>query len=263
MFAINNASFKRKNTQILNNINLALQEGEVLSILGCNGAGKTTLLKCMVGLLEWNLGESVLLGKSLKAYNQQELWKIISYVPQAKTQIFNIKVLDMVALGCNPSVRFKPNMTHFRQAHDILDKLHLTHLKHKLCLNLSGGELQMVLFARALVKNPKILILDEPESNLDFHNQKTILDMLKRLSDNGCTIILNTHFPSHARFLSHKVVLLHKMTDCMDCLDSPQGTNAIFGQAKHLLTSKHLSRLYNVPLHTESMPMENEYVFRI
>ena len=225
MFSINNASFKRKNTQILNNIHLTLQKGEVLGILGCNGAGKTTLLKCMVGLLEWNLGESVLLGKSLKSYNQQELWKIISYVPQAKTQIFNIKVLDMVALGCNPSVRFKPNMTHFRQAHDILDKLHLTHLTHKLCLNLSGGELQMVLFARALVKNPKILILDEPESNLDFHNQKTILDMLKRLSNNGCTIILNTHFPSHARFLSHKVVLLHKITDC---LDSPQGTNAIF-----------------------------------
>ena len=157
-------------------------------------------------------------------------------------------------------MQFKPNAAHFKQAHDILDKLHLTHLTHKLCLNLSGGELQMVLFARALVKNPKILILDEPESNLDFHNQKTILDMLKRLSDNGCTIILNTHFPSHARFLSHKVVLLHKITDC---LDSPQDTNAIFGQAKHLLTSKHLSRLYNVPLHTESMPMENEYVFRI
>ncbi|STQ85371.1 AAA family ATPase [Helicobacter muridarum] len=115
----------------------------------------------------------------------------------------------------------------------------------------------MVLFARALVKNPKILILDEPESNLDFANQKIICESLKKLSQNGCAIILNTHFPAHSAYLSHKVLLLHKIDNVCQ-----MHSNAIFGNAKDILTQEHLSTLYNVPICIDSQNYD-EYVLRI
>ncbi|WP_300446187.1 ABC transporter ATP-binding protein [uncultured Helicobacter sp.] len=260
MLRIDNASFYRiykgKKQEILRNINCTLQEGEVLSILGRNGAGKTTLLKCMVGLLKWSAGESLLMGKALGHYTHKEMWKIISYVPQAKTYSFDMKVLDMVALGCNPFVGIKPKAKHFEDSLAMLDELKLSHLAQKWCLALSGGELQMVLFARALVKKPRVLILDEPESNLDFFNQKTICDTLKQCSQNGVSVILNTHFPSHARFLSHKAILLHKIDDSFH-----SSTNATFGDAKAILSESALSALYNVRLHLS--PQQDEYVLRI
>lgn len=260
MFYVKNASFYRKiganKRQILKNINLCVQEGEVLSILGRNGAGKTTLLKCMVRFLAWSEGESVFLDKPISQYNHKELWQFISYVPQAKMQVFGIKVLDMVALGCNPFVRFKPNAKHLQMAEQTLEELALSHLASKNCANLSGGELQMVLFARALVKNPKLLILDEPESNLDFHNQKIILESLKKLSLNKCSIILNTHFPAHAVYLSHKVLLLHTMQEGMQ-------TNAFFGDAHTILTAENLSKLYGVPLCMQSSYSQDEYILRV
>lgn len=257
MFAINNACFSRKSCEILKNISLSVQEGEVLSILGRNGAGKTTLIKCMVGLLQWSKGESMLLDKTLKQYTHKQIWQLISYVPQAKAHIFNIKVLDMVLLGCNPFIMLKPNAAHLTLAKNTLESLNLTHLINKTCFELSGGELQMVLFARALVKKPKILILDEPESNLDFANQKIICETLKILSQNGCAIILNTHFPAHAIYLSHKALLLHK-------IDKSYKThsNAIFGNAKDILTQEHLSALYDVPICMDSQNYD-EYVLRI
>lgn len=296
MLKLQGANFSRKGEQILKNISLALRQGEVLSILGCNGAGKTTLLKCLMGFLKWDSGECWLWDKPLHTYTQKQIWQMISYVPQAKMQVFDANVLDMVALGCNPFVLFKPKPEHLRLAQSVLEQLNLTHLMHKTCLNLSGGELQMVIFARALVKKPQILILDEPESNLDFHNQKTILETLKTLNNQGCAIILNTHFPAHARFLSHKALLLYKMgeeqgtigeigenlarVDCadlacedlaradspnadLDCANVTYASNAIFGKAQDLLTSAHLSDLYKVPLLIESPYMQEEYVLRI
>lgn len=257
MLTLHNACFTRKGKEILKNISLCVQEGEVLSILGRNGAGKTTLIKCMVGLLQWSEGESIFFDKPLKQYAHKHIWQLISYVPQAKAHIFNINVLDMVLLGLNPFITLKPNAKHLVKAKETLESLNLTHLVDKTCFELSGGELQMVLFARALVKNPKILILDEPESHLDFANQKIICETLKILSRNGCAIILNTHFPAHAIYLSHKALLLHK-------IDKSYKThsNAIFGNAKDILTQEHLSTLYDVPIYMDSQ-FYDEYTLRI
>ncbi|MCX2717905.1 ABC transporter ATP-binding protein [Helicobacter sp. MIT 21-1697] len=257
MLHIQNATFARKSCEILKNISLHISEGEILSILGRNGAGKTTLIKCIVGLLQWNKGESKLFDKPLKAYTHKHIWQLISYVPQAKAHIFDINVLDMVLLGLNPFVMTKPQAAHLELAKNTLESLSLTHLLDKTCFELSGGELQMVLFARALVKKPKILILDEPESNLDFANQKIILETLKKLSQQGCAIILNTHFPAHAAYLSHKALLLYKMSSSFT-----SHSNALFGNAQNILTQEHLSALYNVPVCMDSNA-HKEYVLRI
>lgn len=244
---------------ILKNISFSLQAGEILSILGCNGAGKTTLIKCLLGFLK-SEGQIFLQGQDIARLGRS-MWEQIAYVAQNKGAVLPISALEMVVLGLNSAIRFKPSKEHFMQASATLAELGIAHLSEKNCATLSGGELQMVLFARALVKRPKILILDEPESNLDFANQKMILDTLKNLAKQGCAIVINTHFPAHALFLSHKVLLLSKASK-----DSSADCNGIFGESAKLLNEEHLSSLYSVPLelHSKVSPFkQSEFIVRI
>ena len=244
---------------ILKHISFCLERGEILSILGRNGAGKTTLLKCLLGFLK-SSGDIRLQGIHITELGRT-MWDKVSYVAQTKGAILPISALEMVVLGLNNAIKFQPKEEHFARSREVLTELGVSHLADKNCSSLSGGELQMVLFARALVKRPQILILDEPESNLDFANQKMILDTLKCLSKQGVSIVLNTHFPAHALFLSHKVLLLSKLHN-----DGKVDSNAVFGTSTDLLDKSHLSNLYGVPLEIHSMgarDKENGFVVRI
>ncbi|OBV28726.1 hypothetical protein BKN38_09005 [Helicobacter sp. CLO-3] len=275
---VQNLCFARGGRKILHNVDFSLERGEVLSILGSNGAGKTTLLKCMLGLAHATSGARLLESKPIESYGKH-IWRKISYVPQAKGNILSLRVLDMVALGLNPMIAFKPNASDYAKANDALARLGVEYLAQKSCCDISGGELQMVLFARALVSEPEILVLDEPESNLDFKNQKIILDLLHSLNKQGCTIIINTHFPAHAIFLSHKALLLKKLekaenikkssgAPCVSGVSNESSakvadsgadlpisldSNALFGDAKDILTQENLSALYGVPLHFSAL----------
>lgn len=286
LLEVKNLNFSRT-SKILSNINFSLQAGEILSVLGRNGAGKTTLLKCLLGFIKATSGEVLLNGVDIshsQGAKQAKMWDNIAYVAQNKGIPLAISALEMVTLGLNSHITLVPKKSDFEKASQVLDELKIAHLKTKNCASLSGGELQMVLFARALVKRPKILILDEPESNLDFANQKTILDMLKDLSKRGCAIIINTHFPAHALFLSHKVLLISKIDSTKSCAkvdfskkcEKPKHdltttalgegfSNGIFG-GRELLDEAHLSSLYGVPLVLHSMGANfdcQEFIVRI
>lgn len=290
LLEVKNLNFSRT-SKILSNINFSLQAGEILSVLGRNGAGKTTLLKCLLGFIKATSGEVLLNGVDIshsQGAKQAKMWDSIAYVAQNKGIPLAISALEMVTLGLNSHITLMPKKSDFEKASQVLDELKITHLKTKNCASLSGGELQMVLFARALVKRPKILILDEPESNLDFANQKTILDMLKDLSKRGCAIIINTHFPAHALFLSNKVLLISKIDSTTikhgakvdfskDCKNPKRQdfltthalgegfSNGIFG-GRELLDEVHLSSLYGVPLVLHSMGANfdcQEFIVRI
>lgn len=283
LLEVKNLNFSRT-SKILSNINFSLQAGEILSVLGRNGAGKTTLLKCLLGFIKATSGEVLLNGVDIshsQGAKQAKMWDNIAYVAQNKGIPLAISALEMVTLGLNSHITLMPKKSDFEKASQVLDELKIAHLKTKNCASLSGGELQMVLFARALVKRPKILVLDEPESNLDFANQKTILDMLKDLSKQGCAIIINTHFPAHALFLSHKVLLISKIDSTKSCAkvdfqvdfskdcENPKArltttalgegfSNGIFG-GRELLDEAHLSSLYGVPLVLHSMGANFDY----
>lgn len=284
LLEVKNLNFSRT-SKILSNINFSLQAGEILSVLGRNGAGKTTLLKCLLGFIKATSGDVLLNGMDIshsQGAKQAKMWDNIAYVAQNKGIPLAISALEMVTLGLNSHITLMPKKSDFEKASQVLDELKITHLKTKNCASLSGGELQMVLFARALVKRPKILVLDEPESNLDFANQKTILDMLKDLSKQGCAIIINTHFPAHALFLSHKVLLISKIDSTKSCAkvdfqvgfskdcENPKArfltasalgegfSNGIFG-GRELLDEAHLSNLYGVPLVLHSMGANFDY----
>ena len=152
---VKNGSFSYGKREILRNISFGLEEQKIMTILGPNGVGKTTLLKCIMGFLPWNGGEARILEKNLKAYSDRELWKQISYVPQAKRSAFSYGVLEMVVMGLDKrTVSSIPRKDHFDRANEMLKGTG----RRKTCwevLQRTGRrhELQMVMLARALVSD--------------------------------------------------------------------------------------------------------------
>ena len=208
---VKNGCFSYGHREVLKNVSFDLEERKIMTVLGPNGVGKTTLLKCIMGFLRWDSGETVIAKRNLKEYSDKELWREISYVPQAKQGVFSYGVLEMVVMGLDKenSFFYTPKKDQFDRANDMLKELGVGKLADWYCNELSGGELQMVMLARAMVSRPKLLILDEPESNLDMKNQLRVLDAIEYTNKEKNTACgINTHFPSHALRLSDKTLLL-------------------------------------------------------
>lgn len=225
-----------KGQPILQNMNFSAESGELLAILGPNGAGKTTLLRCMMGFLPWESGRSTLDGEDMGKMSAKKLWQKIAYVPQAKGTSSALLVSDMILLGCTNrmGVFSTPGAKERRQIEEIASQLSISHLLHKKCNEISGGELQMVLIARALAAKPELLILDEPESNLDFKNQLIVLDAMSKLAADGMCCIFNTHYPTHALMRATKSLIVQKKGD------------AFFGDTTQIVTEANIERAFGV-----------------
>ena len=166
---IKNLSFSYKNKEILNNISFEVYSGTLLSILGANGAGKTTLIKCINGILNFKKGEVLIDEKNFNNKSLKEKSKIMSYVPQITSSFdIDLTVFDTVLLGRVSHKTFKFSEWDKQIALNNIKKLDLEKYLFSYVAELSGGEKQRVLIARALTQEPKILILDEPISNLDL-----------------------------------------------------------------------------------------------
>lgn len=197
-----------KGQPILKDVCFELNTGEILAVMGRNGIGKTTLIKCIAGILPWTGGSSSLNG--LTSSNPAMI-RQIGYVPQAHKSSFSYTVLDMVVFGLtgHQSYFAAPRKKDYEQAADMLARLGMEDLMAKRCNELSGGQLQMVFIARALINHPQLLILDEPESHLDFRNQLRLLKLLKTVaSEEHIACIINTHYPDHALRIADTCFLL-------------------------------------------------------
>ena len=221
------------NYNALNGLSMNVPKGSIYGLIGRNGVGKTTLIQCCMGFLKWKEGGSYLQDKAILSMDSKELFSKIGFIPQAKNFNVALSVFDMVLLGCNAKIDFNPKKEHCLRVEKILQEVGIIHLKDKTCDALSGGELQMVIFARALVNDPLVVVLDEPESHLDFHNQHKILEILKLLKHRGKGIIINTHYPQNAQMLADKVLIMHKNQEYL------LGDN-------RLLTKKQLARSFEV-----------------
>ena len=248
IFEVKNGTFGYEKRKILNNISFEIKNGEVMSVLGSNGVGKTTLLKCMMGFLKWQEGQSYVDGTPISEIGSKELWKRIAYVPQAKGSAFSFTALDMVVLGRSAHIgTFKqPQKEDIQIALDAMEEIGILHLKDKLCTKMSGGELQMVLIARALTVFPEMLVLDEPESNLDFKNQLIILDTIKKLSkERNISAIVNTHYPAHALQMSDKALMLNR-----------DGTS-FYGDAAQVINEQNMRTVFGVNVHVNEYEESN------
>ncbi|WP_432407607.1 ABC transporter ATP-binding protein [Wukongibacter sp. M2B1] len=210
---INGTFGYKRDENIISNINFKVGSGKVFTILGPNGVGKTTLLKCILGLYKWRKGEARLYGKPVMDISEKEFWKNISYVPQARNPAFPYTVFDMVLMGRTPylGIMNMPRKIDKEITREIIEEIGISELSGKSCGAISGGELQLVLIARALASQPKVLVLDEPESNLDMKNQLLILEVLEKLSkEKKISCIINTHFPNHALRISDDTLMMGK-----------------------------------------------------
>ncbi|TCL60878.1 iron complex transport system ATP-binding protein [Hydrogenispora ethanolica] len=238
MFRVQNGVFGyEREDRILNGIDFSLAEGKILTILGPNGAGKTTLLKCMVGLLKWQDGRSLLEDRPVPQIPAAEFWKKVSYVPQAKNFAVPYSVREMVVMGRAPyiGVFSVPGKMDYEIATETMASLGILHLQNKQCSRISGGELQLALIARALVAGPKLVILDEPESHLDFRNQLLVLEKLQWVAtEKGISCVINTHYPENAFRISDRTLMLGR------------GKRYVFGETREVITEENLREFFGV-----------------
>ena len=237
LLRIENGSFAYKSgPQILKDINIEVGPGEILAVLGPNGAGKTTLLRCMMDMLHWQNGRSLLDGEDIRNIPASKLWRRMAYVPQARSAAVSYTAFQTVLLGRSSRIGAfsAPSAEDMKVAERVMERLGIAHLADKPCYAISGGELQMVLIARAMAAEPEILVLDEPESNLDFKNQLIVLDAMTALAAEGVACIFNTHYPAHALQRAGKALMLSKDGE------------SIFGDTTAVVTEENIRRAFGV-----------------
>lgn len=222
--------------KILSDVNFDIETGDILCILGPNGVGKTTLFKTILGFLKLQGGQIFLDGENIHNWSRKDFAKAIGYVPQAHTPPFPYKVKEVVVMGRTAHLGMfsSPSKSDYKIAYEIIDSLGISYLKDKVYTEISGGERQLVLIARALAQEPKILIMDEPTSNLDYGNQVRVLRHIKKLANKDIGIIMTSHFPDHAFMSSTKVLAINR------------GNKYKFGKPEEIVTSKLLKEIYNI-----------------
>ena len=188
---INRLSYAYSGTLVLSNISFTIEEGDILGIIGPNGAGKTTLFSCMLGLRDDYTGTIRILGEEIKKNKKSKVFKSIGYIPQKNTvdQNFPATVEEIVSLGIN--ITGKTSNEKIALA---LETVGLLAQKDRRVGELSGGQQQRVLIAKAMVNDPKLLILDEPATGIDVEMQNKFYSLLKKLNqENKITIIWSSH----------------------------------------------------------------------
>lgn len=191
-------------------VSFQVAPGEVLCLLGPNGSGKTTLFKTVLGLLPPLAGQILVDGESTAHWSAGRRARVFGYVPQAQGGFFPYTLLETVLMGrtAHLSAFAQPGPRDRDIARQSLAALGLDALAERSIQQVSGGERQLALIARALAQEPRILVLDEPTASLDFGNQVRVLEEIRQLALRGMAVILSTHDPDHALALGHRVAML-------------------------------------------------------
>lgn len=207
---ISELCFSYGERQVLRGISFDARQGELIALLGPNGAGKSTLMRCMLGFLKDYTGHISVDGQDIRCLSRAALSKKLAYIPQSALPVFNYFVLDAVLMGMAGSVGTlsAPSREHERRAMEILESLGVAHLANRGCGELSGGERQLVLLARALIQNAHILVMDEPTANLDYGNQNRVMEHVSSLAERGYTVLFSTHDPNQALLYASRALTL-------------------------------------------------------
>lgn len=240
IYNVNNLIFKYPagDRNVLDNASLTLREGEILCILGPNGAGKTTLMNCMAGLLKPDSGTIELCGKNIEQMKEKEIANLVGYVPQIHTPAFDYRVLDFVLMGRAPKTGTfsRPKVEDEEMCMKVLESMNIAHLAEKSYLNISGGERQQVLIARAIVQEPKVVLFDEPTAHLDYGNQQRVLKRVKKMSREGFSVVITTHNPDHALLLGDKAAIVGR------------DGSIVQGDCSEIVTEETLKKVYDIDL---------------
>lgn len=221
---------------VLEGVAFDLHPGQVLALLGPNGVGKTTLFKTLLGFLRPLEGAVSIQGRDTSQWTRREFAREVAYIPQMHTPSFSFSVHDVVLMGRTPHLEglASPSGRDECIAQGAIEDMGIGHLIRRDYASLSGGERQMVLIARALAQESRILVMDEPCASLDFGNQALLLERVLALAARDIAIIMTTHDPNHAFLLDGDVL----------CIES--GGSCVQGRAREVLSAERLSALYGV-----------------
>ena len=232
---VKNLHFSYKKHQVLAGVDLELYRGEVVSLLGPNGCGKSTLIKLILKLLHGE-GEIKIASKEIGKYSHKDIASHVAYIPQYNNTPFNYTVLEMVVMGRVAKLDFfaLPSAGDYEIANIALKKIDIEHLSNRAFGQLSGGQKQMVLLARAIAQEVNVFIMDEPVAGLDYGNQIRLLELINELSAQGYTFLKTTHYPDHALLVSSRVVVMNG------------GKIIAEGTPYEVITSKMIESVYDI-----------------
>ena len=209
ILSVDGVEFSYKNKNILKNIEFSVNKGEVVSILGINGAGKSTLLKCINKILKPQKGTVFIDKFDLRQLSSIKIAQKMAYVPQNINGNNYMTVFDTVLLGRKPFIKWEASQEDLEITNNILKLMELDKYALRNAYELSGGEFQKVIIARALVQEPSILLLDEPANNLDLKNQLEVMELISNISKTkNISVIMVIHDLNLALRFSDKFIML-------------------------------------------------------
>jgi iron complex transport system ATP-binding protein len=231
-------SFSYDSHEVLNDVTLDIEPCKVTCVIGPNGAGKTTLLKVIASILKPTKGTVYLDFKDLRLYNPKEVARVIAYSEPNISKSIPVKVLDLIITARYPfqgNTQFFEDPNDLRIVDEVCRELNITHLLNKRLDQVSSGELQRVLIATALVKNPKVLLLDEPSAFLDIRYRFEVLRYVKEVTTKyGLTTVVALHDLQLASMFCDEIVLMDR------------GRIVKYGTVNEVLTSDVIKDVYGV-----------------
>ncbi|HDN68042.1 ABC transporter [ANME-1 cluster archaeon ex4572_4] len=235
--------------KVLEGVDFKAQQGEFLGVVGPNGSGKTTLLRAVSRILKPRVGTVLLNGSNVLEMKDKEFSRNFAAVPQDTTINFEFSALDIVLMGRNPHLG-RLELESERDIEIARRSMKLTncwHLAERPVTELSGGERQLVIIARALTQQPKVLLLDEPTSHLDINYQIEIMQLLRRLTlDEGLIVVAVIHDLNLAAIFCDRLALLHK------------GRIAALGTQEEVLTAENIKRIFGANVVVSRLPQTNQ-----
>ena len=245
---IRSLSFSYGRKSILRKVSLTVRPGAICGLLGPNGSGKSTLFRCCMGFLHPQEGHIHVRGVNIAHMPPSELARHVAYVPQEHRQPFPFLVRDMVLMGRSPHMTgcFPVKKNDLDIATGAMERIGISHLADTACNQLSGGQRQLVLIARAMAQQTPLILLDEPTSALDFRNQLAVWKVLREVAEQGVAVLVCCHDPNHILWFCDRAAVLH------------QGSLLVEGPAREALAQDTLSKVYGgecVRLSTASMDM--------
>lgn len=234
---LRSASFSYGSVPVLRNVSFSAESGQIVSILGRNGAGKTTLLKCLLQFCRFQSGSLLIDGEDAAKIPPSRFWKMAAYVPQGGERTVSYTAGEAVLLGRSPHLGLfgMPGKRDREIAEKAMKLAGVAEWKERRLDQLSGGQRQLVLIARALAAEPGILFMDEPETGLDFRNQLVILKFLRKLAkEDGLLILFSTHSPDHALRISDRTLLFLR------------DRTPLFGPSEEILTEERMRDAFGV-----------------
>lgn len=211
--SLRNFSVSYGKRRIINNISLDLQSDQLTALLGLNGSGKTTLLRACCGLLDAESGTCRVYGEDILRMNEKQRALRLSYMPQRHSIVYNVSVMDVVLMGFNAQLGIFADTGEKERAiaREAMARLSISHFENRNFLNISEGEKQIVMLCRSLVQNTSVMLLDEPDSALDFINRHRILSEIRRqIKDKKISGIITLHDPNYALAYCDRIILLNQ-----------------------------------------------------